>query len=371
MNKVISILVFLLFVLNAYSIDYAFKADYGVTATWNTNDAVGIFAKSDYETRFTIQSIDATNKHIAKVYGNGVSLLGNNSYYGFCPYSDYYYLHASVSNSLPISYTKLTQTQNNSMSHIAPQDFMIANVTTTTSDQATFAFEHLGCILRLSVKVPDTSIFNAVTLETSKGTFLQNGTLNIETQKITTKTSSRTVELALNNISVSKSGQLTVFFMLPASDLTGGTMTATFCTTSGKTYTCSFGAQNYIAGKLYNVERTLQNSNQVKTLNLQPSVDDAVSARAKVRRAASKITYPTCVVKDFLLAQSDIKYAPIYIMGDANGDGKVTILDLVLAIKHVNNKNPLPFNKDAVDFDNDAAVTMKDISKLYNMILSK
>lgn len=370
--KFLLVLTLSLTALNAYAIDYVFKSGYGIVATWSVNDKIGIFARSDIQTRFDIQQIISSDSHSAKSYStSGVSLNASSDYFSLSPYNYNYYLRDDISTALPVNFNTLTQSRNDDLSHIASSDLMAANVKTTTSQQAVFNYSHLGSILRLSVKTPETATFKGVKLESDKGKFLQTGTLNLEERKITTKTSSSAIELALNNISVSTNGQLTVYFIFSEVDMTGGALTATFATTSGKTYSCSFDARKYEAGKVYNVERTLHVGSGYNTARAA-SVSVADLPKAKImRKASAVVTYPTCVISDFLLASSDISYDPEYIKGDANNDKKVNIADMATTISHVKGSTPVGFNKSAVDFNGDGVVNLTDVSYLSKMLLNK
>jgi hypothetical protein len=60
--------------------------------------------------------------------------------------------------------------------------------------------------------------------------------------------------------------------------------------------------------------------------------------------------------------------SPSYILGDANGDGKITISDAVLIISCVVGENPLGFNLTNADVNKDGNVTIADAVKVIDMI---
>lgn len=366
MNRFLLMIVISLNALYAYSTDYVYKAGYGIASTWRTEDAIGIFPVQSSETYFGINSVNSTDSHLATCYGYGVGLTSGKKYYALSPFVDSYYMNGNVSTALPLSYPTLKQSKNNDMTHIAKSDYMIADVTASSS--TTFSFDHLGYMLRLSVKTQDAETFTGAELQTSKGAFMNKGTLNIEERRLTVEESSSVVGLTLDNIYVSRGGQLTVYFVLPATDMSSGKITATFKTASGNTYTCSFDGKKYEAGKLYNVERTLSQGGTYRMVQTFQQSQELTTRQSKQRKASASVTYSNCQIKDFILASNDISY---YIIGDANSDGKVSISDIVTTVKYINGITPTKFNKDAVDFNKDGIVNKTDLPKLENLILSK
>ncbi len=62
-------------------------------------------------------------------------------------------------------------------------------------------------------------------------------------------------------------------------------------------------------------------------------------------------------------------FAPALIDGDANGDGRVDILDLIWLIRHVNNDIPDGFLFVNADINNDNVINMVDLNLLINIIM--
>ena len=56
-------------------------------------------------------------------------------------------------------------------------------------------------------------------------------------------------------------------------------------------------------------------------------------------------------------------------MGDANGDGNVDVLDVTAIINYVLGKNPSPFFFDNANVNGDDVVNVLDVTTIINMIL--
>lgn len=60
-----------------------------------------------------------------------------------------------------------------------------------------------------------------------------------------------------------------------------------------------------------------------------------------------------------------------YMLGDVNGDRKVTVTDAVRIISRINGGNPSPFIEKAADVTRDNTVSVNDAVGVVNMILKK
>lgn len=59
-----------------------------------------------------------------------------------------------------------------------------------------------------------------------------------------------------------------------------------------------------------------------------------------------------------------------YIVGDANGDGEVTVSDIVAAANYILGKNPQPFVLEAADVNGDGDITVTDVVLIARIILN-
>lgn len=60
---------------------------------------------------------------------------------------------------------------------------------------------------------------------------------------------------------------------------------------------------------------------------------------------------------------ADVSFsAKNYELGDVDGDGWVSVNDVVMMISHILKKNPVGFNKDAADMDGDGIISVNDVT---------
>lgn len=368
------IIIFLLVPVYAFSIDYVYREGYGIVASWSANDAIGVYANNSTQTRFFINSVDADNPHASSGYGYGINLMNNKQYFAMSPYSADYYQNDNISTALPLAFSALTQRSNGDVGHLASQDIMVADVMTTSENQATFNFEHTGAILRLAVKVPEDGVFRKAMLSVGQDVFTSTASMNVENKTITPITTAKMVELLLDNISVRKGELLTVYFMLPAVDLSNMEITARFVTSENIAYVCGFEGFNCKAGRMYNVGRTVVESDDmdIEYRDTTPAKARIVSQNRVMERAAGVVTYPRCTLKDFILDGEDVRYDPFTQpnpIGDANGDGRVTISDYSAIVSCLMNQIPDKIVKKSADIDGDNKITEKDLDALVRILM--
>lgn len=372
MIRFIFLTVMTIFAMSAYSIDYVFRAGVGIGAAWKVDDKIGLFAENDLQTRFVVKSVDSGNNHQATCQSPGVSLKNEKRYFAISPYNVEYYQNDNLSTSLPISFPQLTQAANDDLMHIAGSDLMIADVLTSTSNEATFNFRHLGSVLRLCVKVPEDATFTECALTTSRGNYMQSGTLNIETSNIGCKESSASLGLFLDDINVERGKLLVVYFIIPPlSNLEGGTITAIFKAHNYKTYSCQFSGHNYIPGNVYNVERTVLQCEDVAGARAV-KVMTKESSESKMRKVAGVVSSPYVVVPDFTFADNDVFYAALPpLTGDADNNGVVNNDDVIVTAEYIIGNGSPQVNNAAADANKDGKINVGDLTKMSNIIKRK
>lgn len=369
MRHIIFILSFLCS-LFTYSIDYVYDASVGLVVSWEADDAVGVFSQGGKQIRFDVTSVNSADSHTAVSYGWGVSLKKSMKYLSLSPYSEYYYEHDNISTALPISYHTLLQKANNSAEHIAPYDLMAAEVVTTTENTATFKFSHLSAVLRLNMKVPETATFVSASISTADAMFVKEGVLNLDANhSITAKEKSKSVSLTLDNIIVNRGSMLNSYFILPATNLSGKEITAEFVASNGVVYSCTFTGQDYAAGKLYNVGRTLSAKKMSDSALASISDESLASARRKaVAKVSGVVQRPTLTATDFQIAKSDEVYAALpNIRGDVNGDGRVDDKDIEATASYIMGNRPANFDLNAADAYLDGNINIGDLTEMSNI----
>ena len=58
-------------------------------------------------------------------------------------------------------------------------------------------------------------------------------------------------------------------------------------------------------------------------------------------------------------------------IGDANDDGIINMMDVITVINYILGKSPSPFNYVNADANQDTMISMTDVTKIINIILGK
>jgi len=66
-----------------------------------------------------------------------------------------------------------------------------------------------------------------------------------------------------------------------------------------------------------------------------------------------------------------IPMQPCYVVGDANGDGQVSITDAVAIVNYILGNQSLNFDFKAADVNNDSKITITDAVGVVNIILNQ
>lgn len=129
-----------------------------------------------------------------------------------------------------------------------------------------------------------------------------------------------------------------------------------------------------LAGKMYNIERTLNMANSVKSSEASFSpMEDKSGLGVEQHAAARALSVVQGVIPDFTLAYSDVSYDPLppdYIVGDVNMDGFVNVGDITAVANHILGRTPTKFNVQAADANIDNSINVGDITKIANIILN-
>ena len=80
-----------------------------------------------------------------------------------------------------------------------------------------------------------------------------------------------------------------------------------------------------------------------------------------IRTATADAVSHTCADVSFT--------AKNYELGDVNGDGRVSVTDVVMMISHILQKNPVGFNKDAADMNGDGRISVTDVTIAISKVL--
>lgn len=226
----------------------------GLTFKWAATDVVGIYPNEGDQVSFPMTAGAGTNS--ASFDGGGWALKGNYTYAAYFPYSVDNTTQGRTYTALPITYTRQTQSANNSTADMGNFDYMVAKASTPASGNVNFAFEHVGSVLYVQLVSPVAETFTRLTLSTEDALWTTDATVNIATGVLTPANSAAELSVDLANISVSANGTLYVWLMAVPADMSGKTITASAVGSTG-TYTAEIAGKNLLAGKAYQLKGTL------------------------------------------------------------------------------------------------------------------
>lgn len=220
----------------------------GAAFKWGENDTVGIFPNEGSQVYFPMTS--GAGASSASFTGGGWALKSSASYAAYYPFVGDMYLDKT---KIPVSYEGQTQTGNGSTAHLGAYDFMASAATTAENGGVNFIFKHLGCLVQLTITVPEPATLNKITL-VSDGNFLQKGTMNLTADNITlTSTSvSNTFDVDVKNLKTSTEDEdVVIYFMLPPTDLTSKSLKVKISSNLGSDLEYNLSTRNFEAGRIY------------------------------------------------------------------------------------------------------------------------
>lgn len=227
---------------------------------WSTKDTIGIFPDKGFQVAFPMESGAGTQS--ASFNGGGWGLKNSAVYSAYYPLVGQFYLDKT---KIPISLNGQTQTGNASHAHIGSYDIMAAiNSTVNEHGTVSFEFQHLVCILHLSIIMPEAATYTKLMLESS-GNLIIEGTLNLSDGEISATKISPIQELTLDNVTLNEENQvLEAYVVMKAIDLTSNTLTVKIYDSENNIYTINtgLGGRVFEAGSIYHATRTASLSNE-------------------------------------------------------------------------------------------------------------
>lgn len=345
------------YVSSVFAIDYTYQNGTGVSCAWSSTDVIGFYTPESTLIRSKVSSYDSKDALFSML---GWELSQNYDYTGFAPY--YRYPSGTSTSQLPVSFANQSQTANNSLTHLTAYDFM-ATKGRSTSTNAEFTFSHLASILRIEWTMSEAATLTSLTLSSNNSIFTTDAYLNLTTQSLVPKTKSTEYKLNLSNITIAKSGTLIAYLMIAPTDCSSETLTFTLQTTEGKTITAEMNGCNILAGKTYPI--TINGGAVTPPKN----TSKIVSRTVRKVLGASSLAYPLAHITDFPIDTTNKFAQPL--VGDANGDGKLTLYDVAIIISYLNKENPLHFNMKGADITNDGKIDKSDINAIKELLLNK
>lgn len=226
---------------------------------WNDNDTIGIFPDQGFQVAFPMAS--GAGSKSATFDGGGWGLKKTSTYSAYYPLLGQFYLDKT---KIPVSLTGQTQDGNGSHAHVGAYDYMVAVNSTISNDRVAFDFNHLVCVLHLSITMPQAGKYTKLLLESNEN-LITEGTLDITDGEVTATKVSPIQELALNNVTLDAGNLvLDAYVVMKAIDLTNHTLTVKVYDEDDNLYEVNsgLGGREFAAGAIYHATRTASLANE-------------------------------------------------------------------------------------------------------------
>ena len=234
--------------LSPFDGDGATKTSYDYDSKyflWAEGDAVGIVSPSGNQLKFAIKPGDYGERY-ASFDGSGFLLEGGTSYSSYTPFYPNYDLDPTA---LPIHSDGQVQMGNNSYSHLGDYSYTVAMGTTPVGGKLNFVYRNVGSPHRYNIPVLPSS-FGKFTLNIPSSKYTIKGTLNLnaptetELKTISPTVTSNQLSLAFEETSMTETGELKCWLMVPPANLVGDVIHVIVQCTDGTEYVASVAGRD-------------------------------------------------------------------------------------------------------------------------------
>lgn len=278
--------------VETFAVSYTYLPEYGLQVSWQTDDRVGIttgnISNGTMEQLSFWTSSSASSPNDRSLYTVGYLLKPNTAYYSYSPYK---WAETFNAGNIKCTYNQQTQTGNDNTSALAKCDYQMAKATTSSS-ACSFAYKHIGAILRISFLAPADMQIAALNLKTESPTLATAATMDIISQTVTPEDFAATMTLHTENISVAKGAEVVLYMACPPQDLSATSLSITATDGNGnETLLATTYGPNIKSGYLYDFALNKQH----RSLSFSKKQQTAESAPLR----ASGIANPTAHIEDF------------------------------------------------------------------------
>lgn len=202
---------------------------------WETTDTVGIYPDKGSQVYFEMAHGAGTN--VANFDGGGWALKENSTYTSYYPFVCDMKLKR---DAIPVSFTD--QKQTGVSNYEGARFYLAAEGTSSGSGSLRFEYKTLNTFIRIKAIGLPAGTYTKLSLTTEEPLFVQEGSLSIDDFSITGKTYSNSIELSLENYTLTEATteEKPVLFYVSSApvDLTGKTMTVRIYSDDNRIFTC-------------------------------------------------------------------------------------------------------------------------------------
>ena len=165
---------------------------------WEATDTVGIYPDQGAQVYFSME--DGVGTNVASFDGGGWSLRKGYTYSCYYPFVGSIYLNR---NAIPVSFANQQQTGLSSYKGVR---FYIASegTSSSTSGDLHFSFQMLNTVIRIKAIGLPAGTYTKLSVTTAEPLFVKDGTFGLDDMKITGKTFSNSLEIALKDFTLTE-----------------------------------------------------------------------------------------------------------------------------------------------------------------------
>ena len=225
----------------------------GYNYNWEAVDTVGIFPNTGSQVFFSMATGVGTNN--VQFDGGAWWLRLESQYSSYYPFVGDMYLE---SDRIPVDFTGQSQTGTSTFD--GASFFLAAPSSTVVNGELHFTYQMLNTLFRIEATLP-VGTYTKMTMSLNEPLFVKEGyyDLSSQTPSIVAERRMKTLDVALTNFTVSSaSTPVSVYVTQAPIDLTGKTVTVSFESSDGCTYSCQVNpSRQYVAGMCYRFTCTM------------------------------------------------------------------------------------------------------------------
>ena len=216
-----------------------------VSFAWEENDMIGIYPNKGSQIYFAIE--DGAGSSSATFDGGGWALKQNASYVSYYPFVADFFLSR---NEIPVSFAGQKQVGRESPFHGA-RYFLASAATSSENGVLKFTYNTLNTIINVNATLP-AGTYTKASLTIEEPLFVEEGTYSLDDREIVGTKFSNTLEIDLENVTLTQEGVLPIYIMSAPVDLKGKEVTVRFISSEGQHFECvKTPSKAYAAGTRY------------------------------------------------------------------------------------------------------------------------
>lgn len=224
----------------------------GISFLWSPSDTVGIFSTKGGQLEFPIGS--GGGEASATFDGGCWALKKGYVYFAYLPYNRFNFDRTHI----PFVYGAQAQVGNDNLDNFTKYDYIYSQAALPENGEITFKFQHYSSLVRFQLTVPEADQITAFSLIAPDEAFPTKVHVDLSgiLPKFTIDERSRTFSMHLTDISVEAGGVVTLWALIPPTDLTGKTLRAMLFGDGGKIYTADLEGKQLTGNKAFGFAAT-------------------------------------------------------------------------------------------------------------------